>query len=136
MFVYCLFIELLLFVWCITEFYKFYRYKYESVEVIATVANKESNILFQRASTKVFTGEKRVLSITFEYNINERTFNKEEKILEEAYKEIDENRIKVWVLKKHPINCTLKSHNLRFQNALLASVVFIFWTLLIVILSK
>lgn len=136
MFVYCLVIELLLFVWCITEFYKFYRYKYESVDVIATVVNKETSILFQRASTKVFTGEKRVLSITFEYNINKRTFKKEEKILEEAYKEIDENRIKVLVLKKQPINCTLKSHNLRFQNTLLALVVFIFWTLLIVILSK
>ncbi|TCI85432.1 hypothetical protein [Tenacibaculum sp. M341] len=136
MFVYCLVIELLLFVWYLTEFYKFYRYKYESVEVIATVVNKERSILFQRASTKFFTGEKRVLSITFEYNINERTFRKEEKILEEAYKEIDENCIKVLVLKKFPIKCTLKSHNLRFQNALLVLVVFIFWTLLIVILSK
>ena len=128
MIVYCLIISAILIGISVYELYNFYRLKYESLEMLTQIKNIEEYQVFQRPSTTMLSGEKRALKIELVYTINDKTYTKAERISERKFQKNDENKIRIWVLKKQPEKCTLKPHSVRRTRVWIACCITIFWS--------
>jgi len=111
------------------EGYTFYKYTYQSVEIMADIKNIEGYEV-SRPATKMKLDAKKVVKVNLEYTLEGNTYTKTEKIL--AHKlEQDNNKIKIWVLSQDPEKCSIKPLNVRRTKMYIALAVLGFWLVIL-----
>jgi len=130
MLAYLILIEIALVALTIHESYKYFIFKYRSNSVSATVKEVHESKLFQRPSTKMIEGEKRVQKITFEYEVNDKKYKKTAKIAKDIMTiKVGEN-IQVRIVDNNSELYTFKSDAIYFRRVVFALIALLGWSIL------
>lgn len=129
-------IEIALLVFVIHEGYKYFVFKYRSTQVEATIKEIKEYEVFQTFTSKSFQGEKLVIKVTLEYEIDGKIFSKIERITKDYTQIALGKKIQLRVVSSNPEQCCIKPDAIRFRNMILGVIILLIWSTLTFVILK
>ena len=116
-------------------FYRYYRFRYKSVQTAGIIKELTYSKPFRRASTGLVFGEGKDVLVKCSFLLNNSSYNCISKHKEIKYAESEKykvgNTINVFALKSNPSINTSIGHKSRFQAVIALFIILLFWSMLV-----
>lgn len=118
-------------------FFRYYRFRYKSVQTAGIIKELTYSKPFRRASTGLVFGEGKDVLVKCSFLLNNSSYNCISKHKEIKYPESKKykvgNTINVFALKSNPSINTSIGHKSRFQTVIALFIILLFWSMLVVL---